>query len=271
LPTRQPSLLARRQANADRKGNPLKALDLPPAPKRRATTPEQSPSYRLLVFPPESSSSPRQNKHPLIPTLHRPRPLRRSNTAPGALSPGLKNKQLEEELSKRLPPMSEREELLEEDNRQALTPTPSEPSTPTTPTDNQSMHSYNTFNNDRSSSAWDPSLTEPSWEMITIGKVAEPGDRFSDAKFATGEVQVQGLDEPEGWHRSDEGVMQVARSMSVTKARRHIVGPKRLEVVNKNGERERFVERKPLTPTLVQMVQVPGNNRKSVRVMIEDA
>jgi hypothetical protein len=184
---------------------------------------------------------------------------------------------------------------MEEDNRQALTPTPSEPSTPTTPTDSQG-HSYQPFAGDRTSTAtWDPALTEPSWEMITIGKVAEPGDRFSDAaKFAASKVRVRSNsdEKDEDWHHDGEGIVQVARSMSVTKARRQIVGPRRVdgqrqqpkrldgqqvvgphkvELVNKDGERERFVERKPLTPRLVQMVEMAGTNRKSVRVVVEDA
>lgn len=236
---------------------------------------------------------------PHISTLHRPRPLRRANTAPGALSPGLKDKHSGVGEPSPLSTMSEVEEdLMDEDNRQALTPTPSEPSTPTTPTDARSVHSFRTLVANRASTAttWDPALTEPSWEMITIGKMAEPGDRFSDAaKFAASKVRVRSNsdEKDEDWHHDGKGVVQVARSMSVTKARRQIVGPKKVdgkrpqikrvdgqqvvgphkvELVRKDGGTERFVERKPLTPNLVQMVEMPtGANRKSVRVVLEDA
>jgi len=177
---------------------------------------------------------------------------------------------VDDEKPGQLSPMSETEELIDEDNRQALTPTPSEPSTPTTPTDRHSTHSFSMFDDDRSST-WDPPFTEPNWEMITVGKVAEPGDRFSDAQFVP-QVKVEGENEPEDWHHGGEHVqVQVARSMSVTRARKALLAPRRLDGTGKNGTKERLVERKPLTPTLVELVEVPGTNRKSVRVMIEDA
>jgi hypothetical protein len=275
------SLLARRQANAektkpvpvtslkvwitsrvevsDQSTNMKQALDLPQPPKRRATTPEPSPSYRLLIFPPESSQQ--ESKH-ITSTLHRPRPLRRSNTAPGALSPGLKNKSMEDTALSQLSPMSEREEFLEDSERQALTPTPSEPSTPNTPSDTTSeVQPFNPFPTDTSrNKTWSDSFAkEPAWEMITIGKVVEPGDRVS------GQVRVEGGEEQEDWHHNSPVQVQVARSMSVTKARRLVGGPR---VVGAKGG-ERLVDRKPLTPTLVQMVDVPGKHRKSIRATIE--
>jgi hypothetical protein len=95
--------------------------------------------------------------------------------------------------------------------------------------------------------------------MITIGKLAEPGDRVSGA------VQVEGAEEQEDWHRSSpQPQVQIARSVSVTKARRQLIGPK---LTGRSGER--LIERKPLTPTLVELVDVPGRNRQSVRGMIE--
>lgn len=229
--------------------------------------------------------------------MHRPRPLKRSNTAPGALSPGLKEKHSPSPLAT----MAEvGENLMEEDVRQALTPTPSEPSTPTTPSDSHTLHSFRTLAGNRASTAttWDPTLTEPSWEMITIGKMPEPGNKFSEAaKFAPSNVRVRSNSddkEEEDWHHDGEAsVVQIARSVSVTKARRQIVGarrvdskqsqikrlegqqvvgPHKVELVRKDGGTERFVERKPLTPNLVQMVEMPtGANRKSVRVVLEDA
>jgi hypothetical protein len=95
--------------------------------------------------------------------------------------------------------------------------------------------------------------------MITIGKLAEPGDRISGA------VKVEGAEEQDDWHHSSpQAQVRVARSVSVTKARRHLIGPK---LAAKSGER--LIERKPLTPTLVELVDVPGRNRQSVRGMIE--
>jgi len=92
----------------------------------------------------------------------------------------------------------------DEDERQALTPTPSEPSTPTTPEDSKPLAKFpfSTANEHARKSStnlsalsvngWDEKsmMSEPDWEMITIGKVAEPGDRFSDA------AQVRVVEEP---------------------------------------------------------------------------
>lgn len=309
-------LLARRQASMSRKradssqvsfvsmlildslANNLKTLELPLPPRIRNTdTPELSPGYTLRLFPVERTHSPKPPAQiPHISTMHRPRPLKRSNTAPGALSPGLKDKHSPTPLATMAEVV---EDLMEEDIRQALTPTPSEPSTPTTPSDSHTLHSFRTLAGNRASTAttWDPSLTEPSWQMITIGKMVEPGDRFSDAaRFAASNVRVRSNSDQkdEDWHHDGEaGVVQIARSMSVTKAKRQIIGPRRVdgkrpqvqrlegqqvvgphkvELVRKDGGTERFVERKPLTPNLVQMVEMPtGANRKSVRVILEDA
>ena len=118
--------------------------------------------------------------------------------------------------------------------------------------------------------------------MITIGKLAEPGDRFSGAQ-----VRVQGVDDSptdgsnqtsQRWHplhmhkSHEEPQVQVARSMSLTKARRvrPVLKP-RITLANDAKLGERLVEKKPLTPTLVELVEVPGKQRKSVRVLIEDA
>lgn len=158
--------------------------------------------------------------------------------------------------------MSESAEYLEDERQgQDLTPTPSEPSTPTTPEDKGTIHPFSLH--DRGSATLYKSPDEPSWEMITIGKLAEPGDRIS-----AGHVRVEGAEDQEVWHRSHTGQVQVrvARSMSVTKARRQFTGPRMGEI--RAGER--YVERKPLTPTVVKMVEVPRRNRQSVRGSIVD-
>ncbi|TLD37399.1 hypothetical protein E2P81_ATG04211 [Venturia nashicola] len=292
-------LLARRQASVTRKrADPKQILDLPLPPRGRTDTPEPSPGPVLRLFPAERIHSPRlPAQMPHISTMRTPSPLKRSNTAPTALSPDLKDKHL----SSPLATMAEAaEDFMEEDVRQTSTPTQSEPRTPTTPSDSHSMQPFRTMavNRVSTTTTWEPSLTEPSWEMITIGKMAEPGDRFSDAaRFAASNVRVRSNSDEkadEDWHHDGEaGVVQIARSVSVTKARRQIVGPRRVdgkrpevqrlegrqvvgpnkvELVRKDGGTERFVERKPLTRNLVQMVEMPtGANRKSVRVILEDA
>ncbi|KIW08234.1 uncharacterized protein PV09_01162 [Verruconis gallopava] len=337
LPKQPGGLLARRQSKRESRitgqhPQTLQDLDIPPVPKRRNTnaSPNASPSYRLLIFPPESTNSPKPLERNTS-LLHRPRPLKRSNTAPGALSPGLHNKM------DQLSPMSETSEALgtetdlasntdsapptsdlpgedelkriedeldrveqelrrDERNRQALTPTPSEPSSPATPEDGKSVQSYNPFAVDAahtrksSSNSWeDRSMQEPDWEMITIGKVAEPGDRFSGAQTVRVVEEPSPIDKaapspPQVWHplRMNSLVdkdraklnggrpkhpltatmtsqplpgkveVQVARSMSVTKGAKARpvlrTSPRGVE----KGKGETLVERKPLTPQLVE-------------------
>lgn len=167
----------------------------------------------------------------------------------------------------------ERESLSQGRGSLDRTPTPSEPSTPTTPTDGHSVHSYNPFHDRTASASWERIL-EPSWEMITIGKMLEPGDRFSGA---TAQVAVHDETSPiekspqRPWHplrmnsqlgkngskpstRTEVPQVQIARSMSVTKAHgaRPMLKPRVVEA--KMGEK--LVERNILTPTLVEVVHL---------------
>jgi hypothetical protein len=91
-----------------------------------------------------------------------------------------------------------KEEEDDDEAMQSLTPTPSEPSSPTTPEDNKPIPGFLPFQNDHaqksstSLNTWEDKalMSEPDWEMITIGKVAEAGDRFSDAQ------QIRVVEEP---------------------------------------------------------------------------
>jgi hypothetical protein len=165
--------------------------------------------------------------------------------------------------------------------RQALTPTPSEPSTPTTPEDSHSVHSFNPFHDHTrktSTNSWeDKSTHEPDWEMITIGKVAEPGDRFSGAQVRVIEdpSPVDSGTQQQPWHplrmnslvsKSKTNLtntmtsqplqgkveVQIARSMSVTKGQKARpvlrTSPRGVE----RGKGENLVERKPLVPRVVE-------------------
>jgi hypothetical protein len=189
----------------------------------------------------------------------------------------------------------------DEAERQALTPTPSEPSSPTTPDDTHSVHSYNPFQvvvpggehtRKISTNSWEGNATaangthqEPNWEMITIGKLAEPGDRFSGAQVrVVTEEEPSPIDNrvpaPQVWHplRMNSLVekkgrsksrpdlkstmtsqplpgtveVQIARSMSVTKGARARpvlrTSPRGVE----KGKGENLIKRKPLTPRVVE-------------------
>jgi hypothetical protein len=156
--------------------------------------------------------------------------------------------------------------FVDEKNRQALTPTPSEPSSPSTPKDGEEGHLGGRPN------TWKYSLmdtSEPAWEMITVGKKAEPGDRMSestvghdlhgDPRHDTIYNAIQDIEMDLHSYRAE---VQVARSLSVTKAKRHLLRP----LAIRDQAAEKVNESRALTPTLVEMRQ-----RKSMMVTIEGA
>ena len=164
------------------------------------------------------------------------------------------------------------EYVAEEKSRQALTPTPSEPSSPSTPKDGEAAQGPG------QPDAWQFSLMdedEPMWEMITIGKAAEPGDRISASDVSRplpharrplpprfdSAPKAAVRDPDDDWHY--RGEVQVARSLSVTKAKKHLLRP--LAVTKDQGS-EKVNESRALTPLLVEM-----SARKSMTVRIEDA
>lgn len=196
--------------------------------------------------------------------LSRPRPLRRTKTAPSLLSP-------KPEVDEPMSAATEADALLiDEKNRQALTPTPSEPSSPSTPKDGEEAKLGISSN----TATWKYTLTdtsEPTWEMITVGKKAEPGDRMSestvglthdghpDPRHDTIYNAIADVDSNWDHYR---GEIQVARSLSVTKAKRHLLRP----LAIRDQHNEKVNESRALTPTLVEMRQ-----RKSMAVSIQDA
>jgi len=276
LPARQSGLLARRQAGKTAnlevkrlqftqrlmypRTDSNQPLQIPNAPglRRRATSPNPSPSYKL--FPQGDTHTPKDLERSAS-VLSRPRPLRRAKTAPGGLSP-------KPELLEPATPATaaDAEYAAAEQSRQALTPTPSEPSSPSTPKDGEAAGPRDT---------WRYSLTdadEPAWEMITIGKAAEPGDRVSASDVARPLARAPGPsrfaaaaaaapDRDDDWLYRAE--VQVARSLSVTKARRHLLRP--LAVAKEQGA-EKVSDSRALTPLLVEAAA-----RKSMAVRIEDA
>lgn len=157
---------------------------------RRATEPSPaSPSYKL--FPRSSSETERsverlphvskalRRNPPHLSTIHRPRPIKRTNTSPSAVRSPLSLHTVSIKRQHRLSPALETDELhppkitSEESDGEGLTPTPSSPASPSTPT-------FSHYPPVRKNS-WETSSVghENAWEMITIKKRYSPGDEFA--------------------------------------------------------------------------------------------
>jgi hypothetical protein len=148
-------------------------------------------------------------------------------------------------------PMTEVSEAdgLEERARESLTPTPEEGNGPDTPVDEEGVWGVGVAMGAEEDEEFGR------WEMITVGKRIEPGDRIS-----VGQVDVEVGEVEEKVRRPYRAEVGIARSLSLTKARKGLIRRPMVE------EGERVSELKALTPTVVQM-----RGRKSVMVQIEDA
>lgn len=210
---------------------------------RRATSPSyRSPTFSL--FPPAKPQKAPRSPSP----LHRPRPLRRSHTAPAA--------------SPNRPSF---------DKTGLLTPTSTEePTSATTQTlaTPSTMRSFDegetTPGVAHDAKPLKPRVNEPSWEMVTKPTTAEPGvaapvEASKPSQTSSAKTKSNREKSPDGG--SQVAQVSVARQISVSRAR----NPLLVRPVVSNRD-ERFVERKPLTPTLVEL-----KNRKSQTVQIVDA
>jgi hypothetical protein len=146
---------------------------------------------------------------PHVATLYRPRPLRRSRTAPSQLP--IPNGMQDGSLS----PALEVDELHLDETDQGLTPTPSPPASPSTPKsasrDDPPMMKHH-------HGSWDSKAGsgETPWEMITIGKSIEPGDILDDELLHEDDI------DDEDWLEKCKPQVAIARSMSVTKTSRKV-------------------------------------------------
>jgi hypothetical protein len=138
---------------------------------------------------------------------------------------------------------------LEERARESLTPTPEEGDGPETPREEDGMWGVGVAMGAEEDAEFGR------WEMITVGKRIEPGDRIS-----LGQVAVEIEEVEERVRKPYRAEVGIARSLSLTKARRGLIRGPMVE------EGERVSELKALTPTVVQM-----RGRKSVMVQIEDS
>ncbi|KAF2663748.1 hypothetical protein BT63DRAFT_111269 [Microthyrium microscopicum] len=267
-PTRSSSLLARRQASGGGSkpvpGTSITDLDLAPGRLiRRATepSPRDSPSYRLF---PDNTNSPAL---PHISSLHRPRPVKRNNSAPPALPTPIAHEQ-------KLSPAFEADEM-DFDDRDGLTPTPSSPASPSTP---KSIPSEPIPDDAKSlarsirKNSWEntssQNLSEHSWEMITVGKRLSPGDMLARAAPVTHIASVAATppvatpdDDTDEW-LEEQPKISIARSLSVTKAgarQKLAVKPTRVgsqRKANPNASTEQVVATGVPKAVMVKPVQI---------------
>ncbi|OCK86367.1 hypothetical protein K432DRAFT_66716 [Lepidopterella palustris CBS 459.81] len=270
-PDRSSSLFARRQANPE-KLKPLTELSAKTEyvdssngllkPHRRATSPapSKSPTISLSLFPPPAPARDNKAPSPRAPLLHQPRPLQRSYTAPGALSPSRQTFAQSSDAGRKSPHTATSEDQ--------LSPSPSTlPMTPT-PSSRHSFDSEETvFVVGQDANPWRPRLQEPEWEIIS-----KPAESKSQVQHAQGQAhaavqraQASKLDS--AFHDTAQVSVGVARTVSVSRAAGATRRPLLLKPMVVNSDQpERLVDRKPLTPTLVEL-----KNRKSQRVQLVDA
>ncbi|OCL08230.1 hypothetical protein AOQ84DRAFT_376953 [Glonium stellatum] len=261
-PDRSSSLFIRRQANPE-KLKPLNELSVKTEyvdsangllkPQRRATSPSpsKSPTFSLSLFPPPAQTRDNHPPSPRVTSLHRPRPLQRSNTAPGALSPSRQTFAQSDDAGKKSAHAAQEEPPTPELATHLMTPTPS------TIQSFDSEETEATLVVAKDTGPWKPRLPEPEWEIV--------------AKSVETPSQVEGENSPrpakvdEPTPETTQVSVGVARTVSVSRstgARPQFLKP----MIVTSEQPERLVDRKPLTPTLVEL-----RNRKSQRVQIVEA
>lgn len=124
--------------------------------------------------------------------------------------------------------------------------------------------------------SWKPRVREPMWEMVSTPSPAAASSAYSDSyapssssshnrspsqTTAATVLSDDGAPEPPA---AQGGQVQVARQMSVTRAKstKKFLEPRRMVLNTRSNER--LVDRKPLTPTLVEL-----KDRRSQAVQIE--
>ncbi|KAF2115671.1 hypothetical protein BDV96DRAFT_645863 [Lophiotrema nucula] len=263
-------------------------------PQRRATSPSfpKSPSVSLSLFPQPNTRDGRVPS-PSRASVHRPRPLQRSKTAP-AVSPSRQNFSIAKSANEITEDThQEPKSAVDSDagmRTQLLTPTPS---------------SRNSFDEDSEevtfvvgqAAPWKPRYDEkePPWEILSkptnpppsnllksstsqdrsplpnplaahkpsapASAPLEPTSR-ADSKFKT---QIEPAPRSADTVAPGAATVGVARSVSVSRANRpEFLKPTLLRAGTDSSER--LVDKKPLTPTLVEL-----KNRKSQRVQLVDA
>lgn len=291
---RSSSLLVRRQGNSERL-KPLNELSTKNEddgtrngmmkPQRRATSPSfpKSPSVGLSLFPQPTDGNHRRTPSPRAVSVHRPRPLQRSKTAPSS-SPSRQNFSIPRPSNDVPRKVSQDEERGQNENldpglkTQLLTPTPS------TGRSFESESEEITIVVARAGpgQTWKPSIeeNEPQWEIVSKPALTNTPqnpvsqDGPSSAPLAESKTQMAS---PTAAPRSadlaisqksqteSKATLGVARSVSVSRANRpEFLKPTLMKRATEGSER--LVDKRALTPTLVEL-----KNRKSQRVQLVEA
>jgi hypothetical protein len=271
-PNRSSSLLVRRQGNSDRL-KPLNELSMKDEEEgsrngatkpRRATSPSMPKSpVSLSLFP--QPGKPRDSRASLIPAALQPRPLQRSKTAP-PISPSRQVFAKRPEEKAKVLSQTPRP-ILEEDvglKTQLLPPTPS---------------SRRSFDSDqesiiigRAASPWESFRGEPKWEVVSKHTTDAISHNLHRATALNSHTDVNAISEkgetPKSTDTTPQSTVGVARSVSLSRAagmtQRAMMRP--MVIRTATDPSERLVDKKPLTPTLVEL-----QNRKSQRVQIVEA
>ncbi|KAF2204991.1 hypothetical protein GQ43DRAFT_363429 [Delitschia confertaspora ATCC 74209] len=274
------SLLARRQGNPERL-KPLNELSMKPQreedvsrmkPRRRATSPSipNSPSSSLSLFP--QPDKPRESllPSPRMTHVHRPRPLQRSRTAP----PASPNRQ---SFAKELDDSAK--ELSQSPKRAADEETGLE--TPGVPPTLSSRHSFESGSDGvtilvaKAPSPFQRRMKEPEWEIISKPLVRSVSQNQTAVVPLNVRADIKTRSQNDQTPKSadltpqkdNQSTVGVARTVSVSRAagltRRQMLKPMNPKAL---GTSEKLVERRAMTPTLVEL-----ENRKSQRVQIVDA
>ncbi|KAF2006900.1 hypothetical protein P154DRAFT_517358 [Amniculicola lignicola CBS 123094] len=265
-------------------------------PQRRATSPSfpppKSPNVTLSLFPQTNRES--RTPSPRAVSINRSRPLQRSKTAP-ASSPNRATFKASKSLNSDVKEVSQDSRSLGQKEKED----PSKESPLPTPTPNSRL----SFESDADSVTivvgrtsdvpWKPRVEEPQWEIVNKKPTRQPSQRsdlnplFSNPvvpspsqlehpSSAPLESRVNGMSKAgiEPAPRSADRVVSprqnnatmvgVARSVSVSRAKRpEFLKPTGL--VRSATSSERLVDRRALTPTLVEL-----KNRRSERVQLVD-
>ena len=230
----------------------------------------------LSLFPQPAGVREGKNAQPRAASVHRPRPLQRSRTAP-ASSPNRPSfvirsatpDQGAEEASQvggSKTPGSTDATL----NTQLLTPTPS------------TRHSFDSDSEEvtimvgRPQRSWKASMEEPEWEIVSKPTRAStfqshpssaPLETRADGQSKTEALEAAPRSADMALQNESQATVGIARSVSVSRAggRRELLKPTLVKAATTDMS-ERLVDHKPLTPTLVEL-----KNRKSQRVQLVDA
>ncbi|KAF2815403.1 uncharacterized protein BDZ99DRAFT_472680 [Mytilinidion resinicola] len=217
-PDRSSSLLVRRQADPG-KLKPLTELSKKKdyidgnngllKPTRRATSPSpaKSPTFSLSLFPPPASKRDHNPPSPRVASLHRPRPLARSNTAP-SISPSRQTfadpdaaddagsrSQKNAPRSSAAPRMHQVAEAEAEQVPQLLTPTPSTRAS----FDSQETAMVPLVVDPN---PWNPRLEEPEWEILS--KPAEAASQVQREGQGLGTMQEESQSPPPHHHQQEK-------------------------------------------------------------------